>query len=61
MAAGNVAARIDHDHQRRADGQRGKTGRHDGINDCHADGEDEKERADEFNEIFFHKPGIANF
>jgi hypothetical protein len=56
-----VAARIDHDHQRRADGQRGKTGRHDGINDRHADGEDEKKRADEFNQIFFHKPGIANF
>ena len=61
MAAGNVAARIDHDHQRRADGQRRQEIVRRAVDDRHADGKDEKERANEFNEIFFHKSGIANF
>ena len=54
MAAGNMAAGINHDHQRRADGQRRKTADA-GVNDDHADGENEQKHADEFNEIFFHR------
>jgi hypothetical protein len=50
-----VAAGIDHDHQRRADGQRGQVAGGTRFNDRHANGEHQKECADEFNEIFFHK------
>jgi len=52
VSAGNVSAGENHDHQGRADGQWSEVRV---TAHGHADGEDEKERADEFNEVFFHE------
>ena len=59
VRAGDVAAGEDHDHQRRADGQRrNDAGR--ARNDGAADGEHEEERADEFSDVFVHGfPGLS--
>ena len=54
-----MAAGINHDQQRRADGQRRERARA-RVNDRHADGEEEKECANEFNEIFFHRMKSAS-
>ena len=53
VTARDVSARIDHDHQRCTDGERRQIAGA-GIDDRHADGQNEKESADEFNEILFH-------
>jgi hypothetical protein len=51
MAAGDVSAGEDHDHEDAANGD----GREGGAAaDGHADGEDEEEGADEFDSVFFH-------
>ena len=53
MSPGDVSGSEDHDHERRADGQRGdNAGR--ARNDGAADGEDEEERADKFCDVFVH-------
>src|SRR6185369_8067647 len=52
MRAGDVAAGVDHDHQGQADRQR-REGRS-RVDDVHTDGQDQKECADKFYEIFFH-------
>jgi hypothetical protein len=56
----SVAAGIHHHYKHGTDDQRRERARA-RVNDRHAHGKDDKERADEFNEIFFHKSGIANF
>ncbi len=48
MAAGDMAAGEDHDHEHGTNGQRSERPRR------QADGEHEEERADELNEVFFH-------
>jgi hypothetical protein len=52
MRPGNVTAGENHRHKRRADCDRSEW---DFAADSHADGEDEEERTDEFNERFFHE------
>ena len=54
MAARHMAASEDHDHEGGADGERGQ-GR--AAAHTQADGEHEEKRADELDEIFFHREG----
>jgi hypothetical protein len=58
MAAGDMTAGENHHHERGADGERGERA---GIRRNHraADGENEEERADKFDEVFFHRGGGA--
>ncbi len=57
MAAGNVAASVHHDHECRPDGERGQVAGIARADHGHADSKDEKERADELDEVFIHRLG----
>ena len=58
MRSRNMTAGVDHDHERRADGQ----GRYDSRSRTDhgaADRQDKEESADEFRDVFFHMLGVV--